>query len=219
MSFILDALKKSESERKRRNAPGIASIPETTQAPPAAKWPWLVTGLLAINLVILVRMTMQPDTPQTQPTAMAPAESPSPTATEAVTESIRDQGLSITQPATESIRNAAQPVAERRIDPVETTAIEPTKVGAAETIPETPMPVTTGLPTLRELRASGQIQLPELHLDIHVYSVQADERFVFVNMSKYKEGTTLNEGPHIVEIATDGLVLDYFGTRFLLARE
>ena len=61
--------------------------------------------------------------------------------------------------------------------------------------------------------------MPELHLDIHVYSVQADERFVFVNMSKYKEGTTLNEGPRIVEIATDGLVLDYFGTRFLLARE
>ena len=29
MSFILDALKKSEAERQRQHAPGIASIPES----------------------------------------------------------------------------------------------------------------------------------------------------------------------------------------------
>ena len=137
MSFILDALKKSESERKRRNAPGIASIPETTQAPPAAKWPWLVTGLLAINLVILVRIMIQPDTPQTQLTA----------ATEEITEPPRDKRPSITQPATESIRNAEQPVPERRIDPIETPANELTKVGTAKTTPETSPPVTADLPT------------------------------------------------------------------------
>ena len=33
MSFILDALKKSESERTRQDTPGIASIPETGKQP------------------------------------------------------------------------------------------------------------------------------------------------------------------------------------------
>ncbi len=79
--------------------------------------------------------------------------------------------------------------------------------------------VTEGLPTLRELRAAGRLQLPEMHLDIHVYSGQPDDRFVFVNMSKYEEGATLNEGPRISEITPDGVVLDYLGTRFLLSRE
>ena len=63
------------------------------------------------------------------------------------------------------------------------------------------------------------MQLPDMHLDIHVYSGQPNDRFVFVNMTKYKEGATLTEGPRITEITPDGVVLDYFGTRFLLPRE
>ena len=82
-----------------------------------------------------------------------------------------------------------------------------------------PATIADGLPNLRELQAAGQIQLPDMHLDIHVYSGQPDDRFVFVNMSKYKEGATLREGPTISEITPDGVVLDYFGTRFLLPRE
>ena len=46
------------------------------------------------------------------------------------------------------------------------------------------------LPTLNDLSATGTT-LPELHLDIHVHSRNAGERFVFVNMRKYVEGETL----------------------------
>ena len=63
------------------------------------------------------------------------------------------------------------------------------------------------------------MQLPELHLDIHVYSGEPSERFVFVNMVKYKERGKLAEGPTITEIVPEGVVLDYLGTRFLLPRE
>ena len=79
--------------------------------------------------------------------------------------------------------------------------------------------VTAVLPTLNELRADGTLQLPEMHLDIHVYSGQPADRFVFVNMSKYKESATLAEGPVVREITQDGVVLDFRGTRFLLPRE
>ena len=79
--------------------------------------------------------------------------------------------------------------------------------------------MTEGLPSLNELRAQGVLQLPEMHLDIHVYSGQPADRFVFVNMKKYTEGATLSEGPAIREITKDGVVLDYLGTRFLLPRE
>ena len=58
-----------------------------------------------------------------------------------------------------------------------------------------------------------------MHLDIHVFSGQPAERFVFVNMSKYTESATLAEGPTVREITPDGVVLDYQGRRFLLPRE
>jgi len=73
--------------------------------------------------------------------------------------------------------------------------------------------------TFNELRAGGAFSLPDLHLDIHVYSGQPAERFVFINMTKYKESATLNEGPVVKQITAEGVVLGYQGTDFLLPRE
>ena len=83
------------------------------------------------------------------------------------------------------------------------------------------LPVTRAavLPTLIELRANGTLQLPELHIDIHVYSDVPGERFVFINMNKYKENSRLDEGPDIQEITIDGVILEYRGTEFMLSRE
>jgi general secretion pathway protein B len=75
------------------------------------------------------------------------------------------------------------------------------------------------LPTADELLANGQLQMAELHLDIHVYSEDPAERFVFVNMVRHREKSRLAEGPVVQEITPEGVVLDYRGTRFLLPRE
>jgi general secretion pathway protein B len=75
------------------------------------------------------------------------------------------------------------------------------------------------LATINELRADGTLQLPELHLDIHVFNEKPAERFVFINMGKYKEGDALNEGPIVREIRTDGVVLEHGSMRFLMPRQ
>ncbi len=206
MSFILDALKKSESERQRQHAPGIASIPESGRQPQAAKWPWIVAGLLAINLLVLAVIMLKPDAPAA--TSQATGD---------VAE--RAESRAATASGSEARQPTPEPVARSSVQPAAT----PVQAPGAQTVlpaPAAPLPtITDGLPSLRELQAAGQIQLPEMHLDIHVYSGQPDARFVFVNMSKYKEGATLREGPTVSEITPDGVVLDYFGTRFLLPRE
>ena len=74
------------------------------------------------------------------------------------------------------------------------------------------------LPTATDLAASGKA-LPELHLDIHVYSGKPAERFVFVNMRKYTEGKALKEGPTLERITSEGAVLNHQGLRFLLPRQ
>lgn len=56
MSYILDALRKSEQERQRGTTPGLA----TTHAPPRARksgravWPWLLAAALLTNAGVLV---------------------------------------------------------------------------------------------------------------------------------------------------------------------
>ncbi len=74
------------------------------------------------------------------------------------------------------------------------------------------------LPTQMDLAAGGTA-LPEMHLDIHVYSARPADRFVFVNMQKYTEGQALKEGPTLERITTDGAVLNHRGMRFLLPRQ
>jgi general secretion pathway protein B len=74
------------------------------------------------------------------------------------------------------------------------------------------------LPTPMDLAASGT-SLPDLHLDIHVYSAKPAERFVFVNMRKYTEGQALKEGPTLERITSEGAILNHHGLRYLLPRQ
>lgn len=200
MSFILDALKKSESERKRQDTPGIANIPTTGQQPAKSMWPWLVAGLLVINLGVLAAIVMRSDAPPAQPATAA------------------------TEPAAESFSEIAREAQRAPTEPAMTSSPEPQATRQQEVAATLPVPaptqsVTEGLPTFNDLRVTGRLQLPDLHLDIHVYSGQPADRFVFVNMSKYKESETLSEGPRVTEIVPDGVVLDYMGNRFLLPRQ
>jgi len=66
---------------------------------------------------------------------------------------------------------------------------------------------------------ASQSGLPDLHLDVHVYSTKPSERFAFINSRKYKEGDTLQEGPHIDRITPDAVELSYHGSRFQLSRQ
>lgn len=202
MSFILDALKKSEAERKRQDAPGIASIPQSTERRGGSRWTWIIGGLLVVNLVVLLGMVFRP---AAEPVSVA-------------TPAARDAELVAAEPRIE--RPAPAP---SRTAPAPLPAAEPAAAGnAAAPAPATaaaPAAEAVDLPTFEALRAQGQLSLPDMHIDIHVYSGRPADRFVFINMTKYREDATLTEGPRVVRIAPEGVVLDYFGTRFLLPRE
>ena len=75
------------------------------------------------------------------------------------------------------------------------------------------------LPSINEIDLAGQPALAGLHLDVHVYATKPAERFVYINMRKYREGATLAEGPVLEHIRRDGVVLNYQGLRFVLPRQ
>lgn len=54
MSFILDALKKSEIERQRQSQPGLIDVTAVARHRAIPAWVWVLAGLLAINVVVLV---------------------------------------------------------------------------------------------------------------------------------------------------------------------
>ena len=207
MSFILDALKKSEAERQRQDAPGIASIPTGGRKKGGPKWIWIVTALLAVNLVVLSVLLLGRDVISDLAVESPVAINEPKAAAEPVTEVIREEQPDLPQPAAKSTVANDRP-----------SAVSEPATGIVPAAPAR-QGITEGLPTFNDLRARGELQLPDMHLDIHVYSGVPADRFVFVNMSKYTENSTLSEGPSVREITGDGVVLEYQGTRFLLPRE
>ena len=211
MSFILDALKKSETERQRQGGAEFAAIPVSPRASAVPRWLWIVGLLLIINLAVLIGLLFKPDSPTLPATLPRVGQSaPLPTAGD-------DPGPSFEQ----KVAAARQRQPEQQQDPAATTIAQTSPGVQAVLISQDPasVPASDRYPTLQEVRASGTMQLPDLHLDIHVYSEVPKDRFVFINMSKLREGSQLGEGPVVAEITPDGVVLGHQGQYFLLSRE
>jgi general secretion pathway protein B len=237
MSFILDALKKSEIERQRQSQPGLMDTPTAQRRSRLPLWAILLGALLAINIVVLVVMLLRNGGPaasstpkkHTEPAAVAENKAPpsdhfSPlgqapvyapeipvTAADGastgtgVASQVAPLAAPLNAPRSSAQRSAPR-AAMRRPDPV--LIDEEAKADNEEV-----------LPSINEINLTGAQTLPELHLDVHVYATKAGDRFVYINMRKYHEGSSLPEGPVVEHIRRDGVVLNYQGLRFILPRQ
>jgi general secretion pathway protein B len=213
MSFILDALKKSESERQRTNTPGIADVPVGVSRPGSPRWLWPLSGLLAVNLVVLLVVLLRPEPAAPSRTA-PPAAAPPVQATE--TRAVAPQAAmpAREEPAAVATIDAAPDRPQADAPPAPGRATSP-----APAAPRQAPSKTETLLTFNDVRASGNVGLADMHIDIHVYSEKPSDRFVFINMNQYRENATLAEGPLLREITAEGVILEYAGTTFLLPRE
>jgi general secretion pathway protein B len=208
MSFILDALKKSETDRQQQTGAEFSNIPSSSGESQSFKWLWILALLLLVNFAVLVGVLMRPDKPADTPAPIEsapaePIEPAEPSFEERVAEARQNQPL-VEQPVVEEPVAKSSPLQEQP---------------AVATVVERPSPARSRVMTIDELRLNGSLQLAELHLDIHVYADDPAERFVFINMTKHREKSQLSEGPVVAEITTDGVILEHQGLTFLLPRE
>ncbi len=212
MSFILDALKKSENDRQEQAETEFATVPSSPDAPAAPRWLWILGGLLTINAMVLLGLMLQPDS---QPEA-TPISTPAAATTAVAANSFSDQVAVARKNQPERASSQAPSISAAAIaapPPVARSTSSPVSVA------NLPVSAAAILPSLTELRANGTLQLPDLHVDIHVYSDVPSDRFVFINMNKYRENSSLDEGPVLKQITDDGVILEYRGYAFMLPRE
>lgn len=237
MSFILDALKKSDSERQRQSGPVLFEIRTAPRRGGLPAWAIVLGVLLLVNLVALVWFVTR-----------APARDAAPTAGTAAATTVA------TTPATASAAMpSATPTAMPAVTPPGTAAVLPprpadattTSVAAAtgaaadpdytgnpadyeEALPaDRPPPAHASrdtaernmVPTIAQLPAAIGNQLPPLRLDLHVYATRAADRFVMINMQRLREGDATQDGVRVEEITPSGAILSFRGTRFQLERE
>lgn len=210
MSFILDALRKSEHERQRQTAPGVADLRSAAVA--QARFPaWAIAlgVLLLANIVIVALLVLRKVEPIENASAPTSASPPAQTSVPVATDSQQAPAPAPAKPlggVSASVFRAEGLNAPVASDP-------PVKSDDAEQEPE----ILEPLPTVDEMAARGTV-LPPLHLDIHVFVAKPSARFVFINQRKYREGARLPEGPVVERITREGVVLAYGGSRFLMPR-
>jgi len=243
MSFILDALRKSEQERQRHQSPGMPDFRARSRAAGQPYWLPLVIVLVGINIGLLLFLWLnsapQTNTPVAATTATgpvavaentAPLTAPAPAPASAISPVTPLAADTTSSDATTTLPLDAAPAEKERIAVAATernlsSELAPRPLPAPELLatgsPATGAPQSAygNLPTLVELTMAGTISLDPLNMDMHVFSPQVAERFVFINMNKYREGDSLREGPVLKTITEDGVILDYQGRTFLVTRE
>jgi|GEM_PF-1737732 len=216
MSFVLDALRKAQSEEAGQHiAAQIRPMQRSSNRP-------LVWGLVALAVVniglaswIFLFNTQAPTaTPVGAPSvSTTPSPSPSPSPRNGASDG-SPSAASVSQPPQQSVaspRSASTPFEETPVRQA-TSSSSTTPTVQAKTEAPTPPPVRRvtqpskpKVVTFAELPASQQSPFKALSISSHIYTDDPSLCAVFIGGTKYKQGDTVN-GLGIVEITETGVV-------------
>jgi general secretion pathway protein B len=225
MSFILDALKKSESDRQRQSGPALFEVKVAAPRTGLPSWAIAIAGLLAVNLAIVMWMLWRHPAPRSAASGaqplLAPAAAAGPQAAGATTPAPAPASVPASVPLPAP---AAQPPATA---PSPVLGSDNPEDYAPATEPAAPpllgsrvrRGTADGVPLYQDAAATPGTRIPQLRLDLHVFALHPQDRFVMINMHKLREGDSLPEGVHVDRITPEGAVLSYSGSQFLLSRD
>ena len=229
MSYILEALKKSDQQRQRGVTPTLPAAPITVAAPKRLLLMYygaLTVVLLGIGITIgwlrpwqaehpapaAVPIAAKPPVPAPQQTAPVPLAAPPEMVKKAAQELPAPVPLPSAQAAfvVEAIKpdipaSAATPVVAAAPAPQvapESTAIPVGVAQEQEAIAKTELP-----PAIQQ-------EIPPLTIQLHAYANHPGERLVSINFKMLREGESLMPGLRLEQITPDGVIFGYKGYRF-----
>ena len=219
MSFILEALRKSESDRQRLGTVALADLPVARRHRGQPWWVFALSGLLLVNLLVLVLVLIRDQPAQATDAANTLGAVQAPPASQQAPQQLAPAAPVASNP----LQEAAEPAAQVDYEMVPASELE--IANAAASVPDGPTLVRSsdalrsdlnkGLTT--ESAANAQAS-GDLRIDLHVYSKNSRERFVLINMRRYTEGQQLPNGATVEQITPEGAVLYQNGTRYQLDR-
>lgn len=232
MSYILDALRKSESERRRGRVPDLGQQVQLIHKPKKKSVPvlaWVAIGLV-LNAAILawtfwpratVDATQQPAEPAAETNAPVVAESvetapepvvakpePVPEPEPAETSTRRNDTLAdaIEIPVPTVSENDRERPTVIVPSPREPSAVNPAEAPARDGLAER-------TPHLVELPLSFQKRVPDLIFNSHIYASEPSSRRVMINDNYLRPGESFS-GITVERITEEGVELSMDGRRF-----
>ena len=204
MSYILDALKRAESERSRGAVPGVHAQPQAAATPSPqgrSRVVWVLAGALALAAVgggLWWWSTSSAERSPTAPSPVPPVAVVVPTPVQA--------------PAPAAVLPPIPPLPVEPPPPAAPTV--PVAVAKAPAAPTTPAAQQPRVSTLAELPDTVRQQLPALAISGATYSENPRYRMVIVNGQVLHEGDTAAPGVVLEKIRQKEVVLRTQGYRY-----
>lgn len=225
MSYILDALRKSDQQRRLGGVPTLAYAQVAPVAPERSAI--LQNGLLGLILIVFIGtliVWLRPPPPEppaiasvaaiaAKPVASPPRQFVPMPAAPAKPESEPPQAYA---PAVAALTPTLAVPAPKRKLPVtarsETRNVPPVAVAAGPDVAvDAP---SRKIMTSSELPSSVRKTLPVMSVAVHAYSATAGDRLVSINGRMLREGDTLAPDLKLEQITADGMIFSYRGYRF-----
>lgn len=248
MSLILDALRKSDVERSRQQAPQVAGAATAAEEPeePGRRWLLPVLALLGVNALLLAWVLLRPQAPApvepvatTQPAAATTQQPDAAAAPPPAQQQLAQQRPAQQQPATVTpppqkaevrslveessalnrFQTATRQPEARAADTTPTpVAAAPTPAAPTAAEAEAAEATALDLPDASELVDGGVMSREALTLELHYYADAASKRLAFIGGQRVSGGDVLSGGVGVVEIVRNGVVLEHRGRRYFLRR-
>jgi general secretion pathway protein B len=238
MSYILDALRKSESERRQGRVPDLGHQVQFVHKPGKKRrsaGSWIAIGLVLNAVVIglalwfwLPEQAEQPGAPVAETSTPDPEVAQSGAIERPEPAPVPEQAETpVDEPAAASGAPAIDQDQEMPViirpgqQPEPYAANEPTLIVPGESLasvssagdPSAPAELPARVPHLVELPLSFQKSIPDLTFNSHVYSNQASSSRVMINGNYLRIGQSFS-GIRVEKITEDGVVLSKDGRVF-----
>jgi general secretion pathway protein B len=223
MSFILDALRKSENARLRQEHPAMFDARAVASRRAFPIWGVALGLLLGVNLLVVLTVLLRNERAAAVADAPLPVSASSPAPVPAPQIGTVAAPMDAAPAATRT--SAAPPAAARTAALSRSTATTPART-APSVIETDVVPTATSAPidlqqpsrTRDDLLAAGDA-IPEAALSLHVYDPDVSKRFILLNGQRLREGEMAGNGLRVRSIVPDGAVLDHRGATFKVSIE
>ncbi|MBW1635676.1 MAG: general secretion pathway protein GspB [Deltaproteobacteria bacterium] len=217
MSYILDALKKSDRERHQGEVPGIDSIHDSYPRPPEQQptSQWKKNLFIASGAILLISISSSAWYLSKKVSGYA----------EKISIDQKQQNPAVTENKAAEILIQTKEVEKKQKYSDSPVSLKRTKKKIVLGYSKIPLPEqksiviqhpakAVDIPDLADLTVSMRETIPELHLAGHTYANDPAKRMIIINNKILREGEKAGNGLTLVEITWSGVIMNYRGQLF-----
>lgn len=228
MSYILDALKKSEQERGHGNIPGVQTVHSSSlnyRSEKTSYWPYILITAVLLNIALVIYFIFDKDKPVIEQTAItqkavtksSPENKITASGTQAtIAKDTTEQALITTLSSEEELEsdNLEQPPALTHISTSESERPAAATISTGRTSAPQKVTAENDIIDFYNLPESIKKQLPTINISAHVYSSNPLQRSIVINNNFMEEGEYVLDNLILHEITDSGAIFNYHGTLF-----